>query len=589
MKKTRQAILVALTTSYTLTTFAAEPAPIIVTATRTAQTADESLASVTVITKEQIEQQQPNDLKDLLTSVSGIDIANDGGLGKTTNLYMRGSSSSHVLILIDGVKVGSATTGSVAFQHIPVSQIERIEIVRGPRAALYGSEAVGGVIQIFTKKGSGQEQGNIELGYGTFSTNKLSAGLSTQVSNTSISINASHFKTAGFDALDDSETDNDGYTNNSAILNIAHKIGATSALNINLMRASGRTEYDGFYNGSDFVQQMAGVNYNFSALSNWNVKLGVSESKDANENFSGLSFQSRYITTRENYTWQNDINIGPKQILTIGLDYQNDAVNSTTSYDKTSRNNSAGYIQHQWAGENNDLQIGLRNDENQAFGTHVTGNLAWGHNFSKDFRVISSLGTAFKAPTFNDLYWPVDGDPNLKPEESTSAEIELRSKHKWGKVSLSAYSTQIDNLISGWPPANVNKAVIKGMELRLNTKIAGWDTRADLSLLNPRDKVSGKLLQRRAKEMLRIDMDKSSGKWSSGLSFIGQSYRYEDVANTKKINGYGIINLRASYALSKKLSVKWKIENLLDKEYETNLNYNTPGISGYVSLVYQGF
>ena len=589
MKKTRQAFLGALAAGLTFTVMAEEQSSIIVTATRTAQTVDETLASVTVISKEQIEQQQPNDLLDLLTSIRGIDIANSGGIGKTTDIFVRGTSSKHVLFMIDGIKVGSATLGSVAFQHIPVSQIERIEIVRGPRASLYGSEAVGGVIQIFTKKGTEKEQANIEIGHGTYTTKNITAGISTKTDNTTFALTASHLSTAGFDAKKDSETDNDGYTNTSTTFNINHNISDTSSLNLNLMRTSGANDYDGFYNNDKIIQQTTGLNYNFSALSNWNIKLNIAQSRDESENFSDLTFQSRFITVRDSYSWQNDITIGTGQLLTFGIDHQDDSVDSTTAYDKTSRNNTAGYVQHQWTGEKNDIQIGLRNDDNQAFGNNTTGNIAWGHNFSKETRMIASYGTAFRAPTFNELYYPGGGDPTLKPENSASTEIEIRKKHSWGSTSVSTYNTQIDNLIAGWPPTNVNKAEINGIEISVGAKLAGWSTRAELSLLDPKDKDTGNILQRRAKEMLRVDLDKKSGKWSTGFSFIGQGERYDDTANTNKLNGYGIVNLRASYAISNKLTIKMKVENILDKEYETAKDYNNPGINGYVSLAYQGF
>ena len=219
MKFSKHVLLITLTTALSMPTIAEEQSPIIVTATRTAQTADDSLASVTVITEEQIAQQQVNDLRELLSSISGIDMINNGGIGKATSMFMRGTGSSHVLVLIDGVKIGSATNGNIAFQHIPVNQIERIEIVRGPRSSLYGSEAVGGVIQIFTKKGKKQDQANLEMGYGSYETNKIMAGVSGKVGNTSYAINANHLKTNGFDAKDGIEIDNDGYDSNSLTFN----------------------------------------------------------------------------------------------------------------------------------------------------------------------------------------------------------------------------------------------------------------------------------------------------------------------------------------------------------------------------------
>ena len=592
MKFSSPLLIPALSIAFNAPVFAEEQSPIIVTATRTAQTVDDSLASVTVITAKQIEQQQPDDLIDLLNAISGIDMTNNGGMGKATSMFMRGTSSAHVLVMIDGIKIGSATSGSIAFQHIPVSQIERIEIVRGPRSSLYGSEAIGGVIQIFTKKGTKQEQANIELSYGTYATSKISAGISGGNDKTTYSINASSLKTNGFDAKDDSETDNDGYNNESITLNISHKISDSSSLVLSTMQANGETEYDGnnlYTNNSAFIQRTTGLQYTARPLENWGLKFSASESLDESDNFTGLTFKSRYNTRRTNYSWQNDITIASNQILTVGLDYQNDSIVSTTAYNETSRDNTAAYIQQQWNGDDNDIQLALRNDDNQAFGSHNTGNIAWGHNFSETTRLISSYGTAFKAPTFNDLYWPSAGDPNLKPESSKTAELELRKKHSWGKASVSVYNTQIEDLISGWPPTNVNKAEINGVEIRIDTKFAGWDTKVELAVLDPQDTTTNKVLRRRAKQTFRLDMDKASGDWKYGISLVARGHSYDDAANTKRVAGYGIVNLRTQYKVSDKLTLKGKIENLFDKEYETVRTYNTPSIGIFVSLNYQGF
>jgi vitamin B12 transporter len=591
MNFSNSVLVTAMAATLSLPAIAEEQSPIIVTATRTAQTIDDSLASVTVITAEQIEQQQAHDLLSLLTSVSGIDMTNNGGMGKTTNVFMRGTASSHILMMVDGIKVGSATTGSVAFQHIPVSQIERIEIVRGPRASLYGSEAVGGVIQIFTKKGKKQKQkqASVELGSGSYGTKTLAAGISGKQGNTSYSINANHLSSDGFTVQNGSETDDDGYDNNSITLNASHQFSKTSSLDLNLLQAYGHTEFDGFYNSNDFVQQTTGLQYSVAALVNWNIKLSASQSQDQSDNFSGTTFKTKYNTTRDMFSWQNDIDFSTNQLLTFGVDYQNDLVESTTNYNETSRKNTAGFIQHQWNGEENDLQVALRNDNNEAFGSHTTGNLAWGHNFENKLRLIASHGTAFKAPTFNDLYWPGAGNLNLKPEQSASTEVELRNKQSWGKWSVSAYHTTIDNLISGWPPTNVNKAEIKGIEVRIDTIIAGWNTQLELAALDPRDKESNKILQRRTQRTLKLNMDKTFGSWTNGFSIISQGHRYDDAANKNRVNGYSFLNLRTSYAISKTVSVKAKIENLFDVNYETVKGYNNPGQSVFVSVKYQGF
>lgn len=573
-------------------TFAVEQDAVIVTATRTAQTIDETLSSVTVITEEQIKQQQPHDLVSLLTSVNGIDMTNQGGMGKLSSIFMRGTNSSHLLVMIDGMKIGSATSGTIPFQHIPVSQIERIEIVRGPRASLYGSEAIGGVIQIFTKKGKEKLNSHIDLGYGTYATQRLSAGLSGKSNNTSYAFNASQLKTDGFTTLNGTETDLDGYQNNSISLNLSHALSDTSALALNVLQASGETEYDGSYQDStNYVEQTTGIQYTFAPSQNWDVKLNASQSLDQADNFKDAVLQSKFNSTRDNLSWQNNIVVADNQLLTLGVDYQNDSVDSSTNYNKTSRYNTAGFVQHQWFGENNDMQVSARNDNNQNFGSHNTGSIAWGHDFENKYRLITSYGTAFKAPTFNDLYYPGYSNENLKPEESNTVEVEVRKSSDWGKWSVNAYHTNITNLIVfvGSAPINVNKASISGVELSLSTLFAGYNTQFEVAALDPRDKETNKLLQRRTQRTVKIIMDKEHGKWASGFTITGQGNRYDDKNNANLLKGYVTFDTRARYAISKSLHVKAKIENLFDKKYETVKGYNNPERSVFVSLSYTGF
>ena len=314
MKKTRQAILVALATSFTLPTVAEEQSPIIVTATRTAQTIDETLASVTVISKEQIEQQQADDLAGLLTSISGIDLVSNGGLGKTTSILMRGTSSKHILVMIDGIQIGSATLGSVAFQHIPVSQIERIEIVRGPRSSLYGSNAIGGIIQIFTKEGKGAAKFNAELGYGSNNLTKANVGLSGKKDSTSYSVNTSYLKTDGINALKANDKDEDGYNNSSFSANVKHELSNTSSLSVNFLHATGTNEYDNEYvptdvMESDFTQQSGGITFISAPLNNWELTLKAGQSQDKNENFKNNVDDGKFVTDRDMYSWKNNITL----------------------------------------------------------------------------------------------------------------------------------------------------------------------------------------------------------------------------------------------------------------------------------------
>ncbi len=577
-----------------------DPDTVIVTATRTAVTADESLASVTVIRREDIERSQAANIPELLTGLAGMDFTVNGGYGKNSSLFLRGTGSGHVLVMIDGVKVGSATLGTTAFQHIPLSQIERIEIVRGPRSSLYGSEAIGGVIQIFTRKGRKETRGNVAAGVGSYGTSQISSGVSGGRNASRYSVFASRFNTDGIDArqpissLD--EPDADGYTNNSLTARIDHRFDNGMTFNVHGFRAQGETEFDGnFQNRTDFVQESVGAELGFSPASTWKSKLNVGQSRDETDNFKDQSFVSTFNTKRDVASWQNDVTLGDKQLLTLGLDYQQDAVSSTTAYDRSSRDNKGLFGQYQATVGKHDFQFSLRTDDNEQFGKRDTGNIGWGYAFADGRRITVSYGTAFKAPTFNQLYFPGFGNPDLRPEKSESFEIGLRGKQARLRWDVRTYYTVIDNLIatvfdSGtgkFTAKNVDKAKIKGLEIELSTTVNGWDLATHLTFLDPRDDTTDKVLRRRAKRSLKLDLNRRFGKASAGITWVAQSHRFEDAANNTRIGGYGIVNAHAQYRLNKKWVVRGKIDNLFDKQYQTIRTYNHPGRNLLLTVAYQ--
>ncbi len=587
--------------------FAAELDPIIVTATRTAKTADETLSSVTVITRKEIERQQSQSVQDLLRGVPGVGIANNGGPGKATSVFLRGTESDHVLVLIDGVKVGSATLGTTAFQDIPVEQIERIEIVRGPRSSLYGSEAIGGVIQIFTRKGGGALKPFFNIGGGSYQTYSASAGVSGGGERGWFSVSASGIDTEGFNACNGkpspdgagcftTEPDKDGYRNLSGSLRAGYRFDNGLEMDVHALRANGKSEFDGgFVNESESVQQVLGGTLRYSPLSVWHMTLTAGRSRDESDNFKDGTFKSRFDTERDTLSFQNDITIAADHLLTVGVDYHDDRVDGTTAYAVTSRDNTGLFTQYQaWFGAH-DVQLSLRRDDNEQFGNRNTGGAAWGYALGKGLRLIASYGTAFKAPTFNELYFPGFGNPKLRPEESRSVEFGLRGEPAWGRWSLNAYETRVDDLIaydaSLLAPNNIDQARIRGLEAVLSTRLGNWDLNANLTLLDPENRSGGandgNVLPRRARRSLRLDADRDFGHYRLGATLLAAGKRYDDLANTRELGGYATIDLRAEYALTGDWRVQARVENLLDKDYETAAYYNQPGRSLYLTLRYQ--
>nr|VFJ68531.1 MAG: vitamin B12 transporter [Candidatus Kentron sp. FM]VFJ71634.1 MAG: vitamin B12 transporter [Candidatus Kentron sp. FM]VFK17381.1 MAG: vitamin B12 transporter [Candidatus Kentron sp. FM] len=571
--------------------------PIIVTATRTARTADETLAPVTVITREDIETQQAQSLQDIFRTVAGMTISNNGGPGKTTSVFLRGTESDHVLVLIDGIKVGSATLGTTPYQHIPIDQIERIEIVRGPRSSLYGSEAIGGVIQIFTRKGGGELRPSFSAGYGRYRTYDTSVGLSGGGERGWFNLHANSIDTDGFNAKDTGdEPDDDGYRNLSGSLRAGYRFDNGFTVDMHLLRAKNDTEFDGDSpNESESDQQVLGGTVRYSPTSNWDLTLTAGQSRDESDNFKDGVFTSSFDTERDTLSFQNDIAMGDNHLLTLGGDYRDDEVSGTTDYAVDSREDKGIFGQYQGIFSNHDLQLSLRWDDNDQFGNHTTGNATWGYAPTDNLRFIASYGAAFKAPTFNELYYPNFGNPSLDPEESRSFELGMKGNARWGDWSLNAYRTDIDDLIAydarAERPDNISEARIYGLEGILATHIEGWNLNANFHLLDPENRSGGEKdgnrLNRRTQRSVRLDMDRAFGKLAIGMSVFAEGDRYDDLANTEKLGGYTLVDLRAEYRFRQDWRLQARIDNLLDKKYETAESYNQPRCGLFVTLHYQ--
>ena len=604
-----------------------ELSPIIVTATRTAQTADQTLASVTVITREEIERRQVKSVQEVLRGVPGLGVTNSGGLGKTSSVFLRGTESDQVLVMIDGLRIGSATLGTAAFEDIPIDQIERIEVVRGPRSSLYGSEAIGGVIQIFTRKGGGALKPEFSAGGGSHATYKLYGGLSGGGERGWFNLSASRLDAAGFNACSSTvtnpggcftfEPDDDGYTNNAGSAQIGYRFENGLEVDAHLIQVEGENEFDQtddfdpitfaplefFHNRTDFLQQTVGGKLRFSPLARWQVTLAGGRSLDELDTVNNPASTDVFDTQRQSASLQNDITLAPDHLLTTGFDYYKDLLESNLAFTETSRDNKAGFAQYQGAFNDLDWVLGVRHDANQRFGNETTGNVALGYSFGPPLRLTAGWGRAFKAPTFNDLYFPGFGNPNLDPERSESVELGANGTVVGVRWSLNGYYTKLDDLIGiisvpfspefpfGIRAANVEEARILGLEAVASTQILGWDIAANLSFIDPEARGEGpnkdNVLPRRAEQMFRFDLDRRFGRFSFGATVYGEGRRFDDLENTRRLAGYVLVDLRAGVEIYKGLFLEGKVGNLLDKEYETADFFNQDDTNLFVTLRYQ--
>ena len=610
---THQALTAALLLSTLSPALAAEPAielpPVVVTATRTAETADETLASVTVIDRAEIERKQARTVPDALRGTPGLNIANTGGRGQPTTLFLRGTDSDHVLVLIDGVKVGSPTLGPAPFQDIPIEQVDRIEVVRGPLSSLYGSEAIGGVIQIFTRKGGGPLRPRMSAGAGSRHSVEGSLGLSGGGDRGYFDAGIAFEQTGGFDACVGSltagcftiESDDDSFENASGSLRAGWRFSDQAAVDLHFLRSVTDTEFDGSaFSGNELstVQQVVGLSATLEPVENWNVRLAAGRSWDEQDVFYDGTFLDTFDSHRDTLTWQNDLGLGNAQLFTAGVDHHRDEIDSTVDYDEANRTNTGVF--GQWQGDfgAHRVKLSARWDDNEQFGDHTTGSLAWGWDLRADLRLTASYGTAFKAPTFNDLYFPFFGNPELDPETSWSAEVGLSGRHGGIDWSLNLFQTEIDDLIAFDAslglyglPNNIDSARIRGLEAIASTRLDGWDLNGNLTLLDPVNRSDGpnrgNLLPRRPEQTFTLDTDHTFDRVRLGGTLHAVGRRFDDLSNRVRLDPYLLVDLRAEYRFSDALRVQARIENLFDEEYETAAYYNQPGRGFFVTLRYE--
>lgn len=588
---------------------ATELEEIVVTADRKARTVDETLAPVTIITRQDIEKYQANDIADVLRRVPGVNIKNDGGAGKNTSVFLRGTNSNHVLVLVDGEKIGSVTATGIPFQHIPLDQVERIEVVRGPRSSLYGSEAVGGVIQIFTRK---QEKGfhpSLSISAGSHDTQKARASLTGGNGTTWYNLGAGTEKTDGIDTCSASAVgcfpnnpDPDGYRRESASLNAGHRFANGTDVEINLLRAQGKVESDGYYQQTNVVEQLVSgkVRHPINDSTLLSARLGQVQEKADNFGNNGV-FMDMTDSKRNSASLQADIQVSSASNLTLGVDQQKDKLKATSTYTKTSRKNTGMFASYQHSLGNTDVEVSARQDDNEQFGKHNTGSLAVAHELANGMRLKASYGTAFRTPTFDDMYYSYSDpwftyvpNPDIQPEKSRNTEVGISGKLPNGEWEANVFNNNITNLITNtFDPAtsvgsvaNVNQARIQGVELIASSKLAGWDVQGNLTLQNPEDRQTGNTLIYRPTAIASIDADRDLGTWRVGATLHGEDKRHADAANATQLPGYGTLDLRASRKLAKDWTIGAKIGNVLDKQYETNRGYNQDGINGLVTVTY---
>lgn len=600
---TTSTLTLAMATAFSSLAQAAVPElpPVVVTSTRQETPINQQLSDVTVLDRAQIEQAGQSSLAELLGRQAAVEFTSNGGPGTNTSVFIRGANSNQTVVLVDGVRIGSATSASANFSRIPLSQIERIEILRGPASSLYGADAIGGVIQIFTRKGNGAPRVNASAGYGTYGTYEVNAGVQGGTDMISYNVQAGHYKTNGFSSRRQGfagyNPDNDGYRNDNASASFSVRPAAGHELGLNLLYSTGPSQYDGssastasinYVNDQDQISYSAYSRNKFSDGWTSTVRMGKAID-DSTVRENGIP-TSVFRTEQNQLQWQNDIKLGFGQAL-LAVEELKQKVAGTTSYTVAERTIRSYIIGWNGSIDSHRFQLSGRHDDNSQFGTHNTGNVAYGYQFTPEVRGRLAYGTAFRAPSFNDLYYPGFSNPNVQPEESRNKEAGLIWEKAGQQVSGTYYDNDVTNLIvySGSPsiPRNVNKANLQGWTFAYGGTVQNTRIDASLDLSEPKDAITGRQLQRRAEEQFKISASRDIFGWLSGIEFQAIGRRFDDAANQNAMGGYSLTNLFVEKNLGSGLTVFARANNIFDRDYALTRGYGTAGANIFVGLRYQ--
>ena len=575
-----------------------------ITATRLPTPVNQLVAEVTVIDRATIERNEGRTLVELLSQQAGLQFASNGGLGKTASVFIRGLESRHTLLLVDGIRVGSATLGTPSLDNLPLEAVERIEIVRGPMSSLYGNGAFGGVVQVFTRQATNGFSANAKLSGGSHRYGQMAGGVGFGNGVVDAAVQAQHTDTRGVSATNPSvpfgnhNPDRDGFRQNAGSVRLGWRPLADWRVELLALQSTGLTRIDDGPNAdarAELDNRLLGLSARGSVMPGWNTRLSVTESTDAYETLvSASAFASLgAIRSRSRQaSWENTT-ATPLGMALVLLERTTETVSrpgapfavSERDIDSLALGLSGNAAAHSW-------QASLRHDRNSQFGGITTGALAYGLALTPAWLLGASYGTSQVLPSFNQLYFPNFGNPRLLPEEGRHAEFSVRYSMAEHRVRAAWYDYRYRGFISSGPqPVNLPRVEIDGVTLSYEGRWRALDLTASYDHTDPRNATVGnanfgKQLARRASQALRLGVDWQAGAWTAGATASAFSHRFDNAANTARLGGYGTLDLRAEWSLSAAAKLGLRLNNVGDKVYSTVLGYDQPRREGFVTLRY---
>ncbi|MFY9329587.1 MAG: TonB-dependent receptor [Georgfuchsia sp.] len=607
---------------------------VVVTATRTPTRTNQLLSDVSVVTRDDIDHSPATSLTELLTTIPGISITDTGGRGATTSMFIRGTNSNHSLVLIDGQRISSATVGATAFEHIPLDQIDHVEVLRGPASSLYGADAIGGVIQIFTRKGDGDKPApSFSFGAGSYRTTTGSISYGGSSGDTRFNLSGGWESEHGKNSIkaptgsftDTYNQDKDPYDNTNVSAHVAQRLKPGTEiggdyLETTIVKHSDTSNCDVFFTTctANFDNRLHQKLRSYSVFAtnqlsdDWKSSLRIGRSDDQLKNWlidpvATTVTIDHYDTEQTQFSWQNDFSTRIGRVM-AAAEWRKEAVDSSKALVVDSRTTKALVLGYQGEFGHHDVQASARIDDIQRSGTARSGSLAYGYRFDNGFTAHASMSRAFHAPTFNDLYWPVDpvnfyqGNPNLRPERAFNREIGLRYDTAYTTTSLTYFHNKVTNLLDYVPSfvapftgqmQNLSSATLRGASINQTLCWAAWTVRANFDALSARADATGRFLQRRVPHQGSVEVRRQFERFDLGALATYSSRRFNDNTNTQTLGGYSLLNLDANYRLTPEWSLQAKIGNLFDRDYvllkdQFSLNeFTTPGRNFFLNVRYR--
>jgi vitamin B12 transporter len=576
---------------------------VVVTASRTEQRVQDALPATTLITRADIDAAGVSDLPSLLRRVGGLEIAQSGPQGTLASAFLRGAESRHTLVLIDGVPLNNLNFGLAALEHISLDNVQRIEVVRGNVSSLYGSAAIGGVIQVFTRQGSATPQVSASVQAGANAYRQLNAAVAVQSGATQFNASLEALHTDGFNAINQSERagtnpDRDGYTRRAASVGVTQDLGRlgggaqASSLGLRLREARGTTQYDSQYgpatqaDESRYVESGAVLDGHFVLDHNLSLQAALTHSSDQLN--AQLTAYPYWVDSFSNgaqlgLEWQ----FAPGQRLTSGAESTRQSVHSDTVYTRNARQQDSLRLGYQADYGQHQVQLNLRQDKYSDFGSANTYFAGYAWRITPQWRVNASSSSGFNAPTFNDLYYPWGGNAALRPERVKSAELGLQYAVGGQELRAVLFNNRYRDLIgndANYDRVNVDAARNQGLELSYSGKLADTRVRAGATTQDPIYRHTGQRLALRAATLAHLGLGRDYGRWSMDTDLRYNGARPD---GSKTLAAYAVLDLSAHYALRPDLQAMARVENLLDRQYETVYGYRQAARGLFLGLSWQ--